>query len=186
VAYLKARVGDRLLELCLGDITELDVDAIVNAANERLKLGGGVAGAIKRKGGPRIQEECDQIGYCPVGSAVMTSGGLLKARYVIHAVGPRWGEEGVEDKLRRATLSSLKLADEKGLESLAFPAISTGAFGVPLRVCADVMVPTILNHLKGSTRLRRVLMCLFSEEAYNVFAEALRRHAEARGLSVEG
>ena len=183
---MRVRMDDRFLELCVGDITELDVDAIVNAANERLKLGGGVAGAIRRKGGPRIQEECDRIGYCPVGGAVITTGGDLKARYVIHAVGPRWGEEDVEGKLRSATLNSLKLADEHGLKSLAFPAISTGAFGVPLEVCADVMVPAILDYLKGPTGLERVLLCLFREEAFKVFVETARRHAEARGLSVEG
>lgn len=183
---MKAWVGHKLLELCLGDITELDVDAIVNAANERLKLGGGVAGAIRRKGGPRIQEECDRIGYCPVGGAVITGGGDLKAKYVIHAVGPRWGEEDVEGKLRSATLSSLRLADEKGVKKMAFPAISTGAFGVPLEVCANVMVPAVLDYLSSLTGIERVLICLFREEAYKVFAEALRRHAEQRGLRVEG
>ncbi|MEM4699767.1 MAG: macro domain-containing protein [Candidatus Nezhaarchaeales archaeon] len=180
------RVGDRLLELRVGDITDLEVDAIVNPANERLVLGGGVAGAIRRKGGPKVQEECDRIGYCPVGSAVITSGGNLRAKYVIHAVGPRWGEEGVEEKLRSATLSSLRLADQYNLRSVALPAISTGAFGVPMGVCADVMIPAVLDYLAAQTGLRHVIICLFREGAYRTFADALKRHAEARGLLAEG
>jgi len=182
---LKVEVAGKTFELAQGDITELTVDAIVNAANELLKLGGGVAGAIRRKGGPKIQEECDRIRYCPVGSAVITTGGNLKASYVIHAVGPRQGDSDVEGKLRSATLSSLRLADEYRLRSIAFPAISTGAFGVPLEVCADVMIPAILDYLSKDTELERVVLCLYRNEAYNVFAEALKKHAEARGLKVE-
>lgn len=185
VSNLKVTVKGRFFELAKGDITELDVDAIVNAANEYLKLGGGVAGAIRRKGGPKIQEECDKIGYCPVGSAVITTGGNLKARYVIHAVGPRASDPDVEGKLRSATISSLKLADEKGLKSIAFPAISTGAFGVAKEVCANVMIPAILDYLSGGTGLEKVILCLYGDEAYQVFAEALKRHAESRGLTVE-
>ncbi|MEM2065881.1 MAG: macro domain-containing protein, partial [Candidatus Caldarchaeum sp.] len=111
--------------ICLkGDITEVEADAIVNAANQWLKMGGGVAGAILRKGGPSIQEECDRIGYCPVGGAVITGAGKLKARYVIHAVGPRMGEGDEERKLRDAVINSLKLADTYNLTSIAMPAIS--------------------------------------------------------------
>ena len=182
---MRALVKGRVFELAKGDITDLDVDAIVNAANEHLKMGGGVAGAILRKGGPKIQEECNRIGYCPVGSAVVTSGGNLKARYVIHAVGPRAGDPDVEGKLRSATLASLKLADERGVRSIAFPAISTGAFGVPKEVCANVMIPAIMDYLAGDTGIERVVLCLYGEDAYRVFAEAFKRHAEVRGLSVE-
>ena len=158
------------IRLVKGDITELEVDAIVNAANSRLKLGGGVAGAIRRKGGPEIQRECDRIGYCPVGKAVITTGGRLKAKYVIHAVGPVYGEGEEEEKLRSATLNSLRLAEEHGVKSLAFPAISTGYFGMPKELCAKVMLKATLDYLKGSD--------LYDDETYEVFERVLR---ELRG-----
>src|SRR5512139_197799 len=128
---MEVKIAGRTLELVEGDITELDTDAIVNAANARLVLGGGVAGAIRRKGGPAIQAECDRIGGTFVGGAVLTTGGKLKAKYVIHAVGPQMGEGDEDKKLRNAALNSLKLADEHHLRSLAFPAISAGIFGFP-------------------------------------------------------
>ena len=170
------RVGDSVVELVKGDITELDVDAIVNAANSALKMGGGVAGAILRKGGYSIQEECDRIGYCPVGGAVITGAGRLKARYVIHAVGPRMGEGDEDNKLRNATLNSLKLADQHKLESIAFPAISTGIFGFPKDRCAKIMLATTIEYLeqnKGKTSLKRVIFCLYDDETYNIFKETL-------------
>ncbi len=164
------------IRLVKGDITELEVDAIVNAANSRLKLGGGVAGAIRRKGGPEIQRECDRIGYCPVGKAVITTGGRLKAKYVIHAVGPVYGEGEEEEKLRSATLNSLRLAEEHGVKSLAFPAISTGYFGMPKELCAKVMLKATLDYLKGSDL--DVVFCLYDDETYEVFERVLR---ELRG-----
>jgi len=157
------------LRLVQGDITELDVDAIVNAANSRLILGEGVAGAIRRKGGPQIQMECDRIGGTPVGTAVITSGGLLKARHVIHAVGPRMGEGNEDEKLKNATLSSLKVAQDNGLHSIGFPAISTGIFGFPLVRCARIMVGTAVDFLQQPTGLTSVVFCLFSAEALEVF-----------------
>src|SRR5689334_22930847 len=120
------------LELIEGDITTLDVDAIVNAANEHLQLGGGVAGAIRQKGGPSIQEECNRIGGTPVGTAVMTGAGNLKARQVIHAVGPQMGEGDEDKKLASAVRAALALADRRGFKSIALPAISTGIFGFPI------------------------------------------------------
>jgi O-acetyl-ADP-ribose deacetylase (regulator of RNase III) len=149
------------LRLIQGDITELDVDAIVNAANAHLILGEGVAGAIRRKGGPEIQNECDRIGGTPVGPAVITGGGRMKARYVIYAVGPRMGEGSEDEKLKNATLSSLKVAEDKGLESLAFPAISTGIFGFPLDRCARIMLGTTVDFLQRPTRLNSVLFAFF-------------------------
>jgi|GEM_PF-61462 len=163
-------IGGRVLELVQGDITELEVDAIVNAANSSLKMGGGVAGAILRKGGWKIQEECDRIGHCPVGGAVITSAGRLKAKYVIHAVGPRLGEGDEDEKLRSATISSLRLADEHGVRSIAFPAISTGAFGFPKERCARIMTSTVAEYLRGSTGLERVVFCLYDRETFEVFA----------------
>jgi len=167
-------VWGKKLKLAKGDITDLEVDAIVNAANERLKLGGGVAGAILRKGGREIQEECDRIGYCPVGGAVVTGAGKLKAKYVIHAVGPRYGEGDEDNKLRSATLNSLKRAEERSLRSIAFPAISTGIFGFPKDRCADIMLNTIMEYLKGDTSLREVIMCLYDDETYRIFEEKLK------------
>jgi O-acetyl-ADP-ribose deacetylase (regulator of RNase III) len=168
-------VGGSVIRLVQGDITELDVDAIVNAANSALRMGGGVAGAILRKGGRKIQDECDRIRYCPVGGAVITTGGMLKARYVIHAVGPRYGEGSEDEKLRNATLNSLKVADKQGLESIAFPAISTGIFRFPMDRCARVMLPAAKSYL-GNTRtgLEQVIFCLYDDETYGVFSETLK------------
>ena len=169
------RVGRSIVELVKGDITELEVDAIVNAANSRLKMGGGVAGAILRKGGWSIQEECDKIGYCPVGGAVITGAGKLKAKYVIHAVGPRMGEGDEDRKLRNATLNSLKLAEKHGIKSIAFPAISTGIFGFPKDRCAKIMLRTAIDYLKAGSSIERVVFCLYDDETYQIFAEELNR-----------
>lgn len=171
---MKVTVGQRSLELIQGDITELATDAIVNAANAQLVLGGGVAGAIRAKGGPTIQEECYRIGPISVGQAAITGAGNLKARHVIHAVGPRMGEGNEDQKLSSATLNSLRLADKHGLKSVAFPAISTGIFGFPLDRCARIMLQSVLDYLKGDTTLERVVFCLYGEEAFRCFQEVLR------------
>ncbi len=172
---MKINIGSRVLELIEGDITEIHADAIVNAANAQLVLGGGVAGAIRRKGGTRIQAECDKVGGTFVGGAVITTGGDLKARHVIHAVGPRLGEGDEEEKLKNATLNSLKVADENRLKSIAFPAISTGIFGFPIGRCAEIMLKTALDYLKGDTGLEHVIFCLFGEKSYEVFSQQLKR-----------
>ncbi|MBS7633184.1 macro domain-containing protein [Candidatus Bathyarchaeota archaeon] len=171
---MKIRVNKTLLELVEGDITELDTDAIVNAANTSLKLGGGVAGAIRRRGGPQIQEECDRIGGTYVGGAVITSGGRLKARFVIHAVGPVHGEEHEDEKLKEATLNSLKLADKHSLRSIAFPAISTGVFGFPKDRCAIIMLSTTIAYLEGPTSLEMVVYCLYDHETFSIFESTLK------------
>ena len=176
------RVGKAVIELVKGDITELEVDAIVNAANSRLKMGGGVAGAILRKGGWSIQEECDRIGYCPVGSAVITGAGRLKAKQVIHAVGPRMGEGDEDRKLRSATLSALNVADRHNLKSIAFPAISTGIFGFPKDRCAKIMLRAAVEHLSsGESGLEKVIFCLYDDETYRIFEKELKRVAEELG-----
>ncbi len=172
---MKVQVGSSTVETMRGDITLLDVDAIVNPANEELMLGGGVAGAIARRGGPSIQAECDSIGGTPVGTAVMTSGGALAARHVIHAVGPRWGEGDEERKLRDATLAALQLADARGLRSIALPAISTGIFGYPLPDAAQTIVSATRAFLaEGPKSLVRVVLCLFDDAALSVFDSCLR------------
>ncbi len=177
---MEVKIAGRTLELVEGDITEMDTDAIVNAANAQLVLGGGVAGAIRRKGGPQIQEDCNRMGGTFVGSAVITTGGRLKARYVIHAVGPRRGEGDEDGKLRNATLNSLKLADEHDLKSLAFPAISTGIFGFPIQRCAEIMLATTVEYLRGKAGLERVVFCLFGRESFDVFARQLRQISAPR------
>lgn len=161
------------MEIVEGDITLLDADAIVNAANAQLQLGAGVAGAIRKRGGPSIQEECDRIGGTFVGGAVITGGGKLRARHVIHAVGPRMGEGNEDEKLKNAALNSLKVAEENGLSSIAFPAISTGIYGFPIERCADIMLKTAADFLSEGAKIKRVTFCLFGNEAKEVFERAL-------------
>ena len=153
---MKMQILNTELRLVQGDITELDVDAIVNAANSHLILGEGVAGAIRRKGGPQIQMECDRLGGTPVGTAVITGGGVLKARHVIHAVGPRMGEGNEDEKLWSATLS-------------------TGIFGFPLDRCASIMVGTTVDFLQRPSGLNLVVFCLFSADAFEVFQTEIER-----------
>lgn len=175
---MQITVGGTIIELAKGDITELDVDCIVNAANSMLKMGGGVAGAIRRKGGEKIQEECDRIvaerGPVPVGGAVITSGGNLKARYVIHAVGPVYGEGDEERKLRDAVINSLRLAEQYGVKSIAFPAISTGAFGMPKKMCAETMLPAAISYVRSGTSIKKIIFCLYDDETFNIFKETLQ------------
>lgn len=172
---MEKKVGDKVVVLLRGDITEMETDAIVNAANAGLILGAGVAGAIRTKGGPEIQEECLRIGGTHVGGAVVTTGGRLKARYVIHAVGPRWGEGDEERKLRDATLNSLRRATEKGLQSVAFPAISTGIFGFPKDLCAKIMMETVVRFLaEEETSLEKVVFCLWSQDDLELFQRTLQ------------
>ncbi len=163
-------IEGRQIVLLQGDITEMATDAIVNAANKDLILGAGVAGAIRTKGGPTIQEECDRIGGTAVGGAAITTGGDLKAKFVIHAVGPRMGEGDEDRKLADATRNSLTLAHEKGLASIAFPAISTGIFGFPKDRCARIMLTTVDETLrKEDISLREVVFCLWGEETMQIF-----------------
>ena len=172
---MKVDIEKHILELIEGDITEMQTDAIVNAANAQLVLGGGVAGAIRKKGGPEIQEECNKIGGTFVGGAVITTGGNLKSKHVIHAVGPRMGEGNEDEKLKNATLNSFKVADENHLKSISFPAISTGIFGFPIKRCAEIMLKTTIDYLKGQTGLKRVVFCLFGQDSYQVFENQLTK-----------
>ncbi|MBU2550719.1 MAG: macro domain-containing protein [Proteobacteria bacterium] len=172
---MKAQVNRTGIEIVQGDITDMDTTAIVNAANDRLILGAGVAGAIRIKGGPAIQEECNRLGGTYVGGAVVTGAGRLKARYVIHAVGPRMGEGNEDQKLRSATKNSLLRAEEKQMASIAFPAISTGIFGFPVDRAARIMLETAREHAVGTSVLERIVFCLYGQEAYDVFASEFRR-----------
>jgi O-acetyl-ADP-ribose deacetylase (regulator of RNase III) len=163
---------DRIL-IQQGDLTEMDVDAIVNAANNDLILGAGVAGAIARKGGESIQRECDEIGSIPVGYAAITGGGKLKARHVIHAASMSLGGMRTTAKtLRTSTAHSLRLAAEHNLKSIAFPAIGTGVSGFPIDECAQIMLTEALQHLKGQTSLETIYFVLFDTHSRDIFQSA--------------
>jgi O-acetyl-ADP-ribose deacetylase (regulator of RNase III) len=158
-----------------GDLTEMDTDAIVNAANNDLMLGAGVAGAIRRKGGEEIQRECDAIGSIPIGYAAITGGGKLKARFVIHAASMELGGRTSADDLRKSTAHSLRIAAERQLQSIAFPAVGTGIAGFPLKDCADIMLREAAQHLQGETTLQKIHFVLFDEEACGIFQRAWNR-----------
>jgi O-acetyl-ADP-ribose deacetylase len=170
------RVAGLSVQVAQGDLTAQDVDAIVNAANNDLQLGGGVAGAIARAGGPQIQVECDQIGSIAVGDAAITGGGSLKARHVIHAASMHLGGRTTPDNLRQSTRRSLELAREHGLRSIAFPAVGTGIARFPLAECARIMVEEVAAHARGETSLEEVRFVLFDADAEAAFrAEAERQ-----------
>ena len=157
------------VELRQGDITEMDVDAVVNAANNQLVLGAGVAGAIRRKGGPSIQRECGQIGPIPVGEAAITGAGELPARYCIHAASMSLGAPTTAGSLRDSVRNSLLRAEEKQLKSIAFPAIGTGVAGFPVDECARIMFEVVLQHLAEGSSLEEVCFVLYGEDAYRTF-----------------
>ncbi|MGH7948435.1 MAG: macro domain-containing protein [Candidatus Binataceae bacterium] len=161
-----------------GDITDAAVDAIVNASNNDLQLGGGVAGAIRRKGGASIQEECDRIGTIALGEAAVTGGGNLRARHVIHAASMQLGGGTSEANLRASTRNSLVRAAELKLESMAFPAIGTGIAGFPLDRCAQVMLEEIRAHLTAGSPLKRVELVLYDDAALSAFEREFRAMVE--------
>jgi O-acetyl-ADP-ribose deacetylase (regulator of RNase III) len=165
------KFSDRI-EISQGDLTEMDVDAIVNAANNDLQLGGGVAGAIRRKGGPAIQQACDQIGTIPVGGAAITTGGGLKARHVIHAASMQLGGGTTAHALRSSTAHALRIAAQNNLKTIAFPAIGTGIAGFPMKDCAEIMLNETARHFEGPTSLEKICFVLFDKEALAVFKKA--------------
>ncbi len=172
----EVRVGAIRLRLVRGDLTEADVDAVVNAANSRLQHGGGVAGAIVRKGGRSIQDESNAIGYVPVGGAALTGAGKLKARHVIHTVGPMWGEGNEDAKLRSAVRSTLKLAAERGFTTLAMPAISAGIFGFPKAQCAHIIIEEITSFaMTQASSLEAIDLYLMDPEIIRFFEDELEK-----------
>ncbi len=158
-----------------GDITDMAVDAIVNAANTDLVLGAGVAGAIRRKGGPRIEEDCERIGPIALGEAAVTTGGNLKAYYVIHAASMRLGGRTTAESLRLSTRRSLMRAEEKAIKSLAFPAIGTGVAGFPMQECAQIMIHEVLEHLKSRSSLEKIYFVLYDDAALKVFEDTYQK-----------
>lgn len=170
-------IGGGVLRLVQGDITLAETDAIVNPANTHLQLGGGVAGAIARRGGPQIQRECDAIGFCAEGEAVVTGGGDLTARYVVHAVGPRGGDPQGDQKLRSALVNSLARAQELGLGSISVPAISTGIFGFPKDRAAQILLGAAAEWLDSAAEstLRQVDFVVFDDETLQAFEQEWQR-----------
>jgi O-acetyl-ADP-ribose deacetylase (regulator of RNase III) len=173
--------GGKSLQLLKGDITKVPVDAIVNAANDRLAGGGGVDGAIHLTAGPSLRQELDSIiarqGGCPTGSAVPTTAGNLPAKYVFHAVGPiyRGGRSNEAESLSSAYRACLALAEEKGISYISFPSISTGVYGYPVEEAAPIALSQVVAHLqKGSARLQRAIFVLFDDRTYRGYQEALR------------
>ena len=174
------------LEICRGDITAQVTDAVVNAANKALAPGGGVAGAIHRAAGPELWEACRPLGGCKTGEAKITPGFQLPAGHVIHTVGPVYGEDEPADRLlARSYRASLELADERGLASVAFPALSTGAFGYPVGEAAAIAVGTLLETLPELASVRTVRIVLRGQRDFDVHLQAARREAQARGWEVE-
>ena len=174
------RTGSLTVDVLQGDLTQQDVDAIVNAANSDLILGGGVAGAIARRGGPAIQAECRAIGSIGVGGAAITGGGQLTARFVIHAASMHLGGRTSAESLRGSTRRSLEIASERGLQSIAFPAVGTGIAHFPLDDCARIMLEEVVLHGTQATSLNEVRFVLFGDEA-----EARFRHEVERQLTAE-
>lgn len=176
------KIGKTEIEVIKSDITTLDVEAIVNPANNALMHGGGLAAAIVHRGGQIIQQESKKIGYVPTGSAVYTQGGHLKAKYVIHAVGPRYkdGNSGEKEKLESAVLASLNIADKLKLKSVALPAISSGIFGYPIQESSKVIIESVVNFLeskekdKQETSLEIIEVCLFDDETFKEFEKVFK------------
>lgn len=174
---MELAINDSTIILTVGDITRETTDAIVNAANSRLAGGGGVDGAIHRAGGPTIMHECRKIGGCPTGNAVITTAGNLKTKHVIHTVGPRYqnGTSHEATLLRSAYLESLRLASKKNLKSIAFPAISTGAYGYPLHEAAHIALQTAIDYLTTHKDIHLIKFVLYDQRTYETFAEELKK-----------
>src|SRR5437868_6493355 len=164
LALLTANVGSTRLDICVADITTLDVDAIVNAANASLAGGGGVDGAIHRAGGPSIAQACRAMGGCPTGSAAITPAGNLHARFIIHAVAPRYSAKPRDAQfLESAYRRALELADEHSVRTIAFPSLGTGAYRYPIDEAAAIALSTVIEHLQGKTTIETAIFALFSE-----------------------
>jgi len=178
---MEIKLNSTTLSLVKGNIIQEETDAIVNAANSRLAGGGGVDGAIHRAGGPKIMEECRKIGGCPTGSAVITTGGNLRTKYVIHTVGPVYtdGKHNEAKLLSSAYQSSLALAVKNGIKSIAFPSISTGAYGYPINEAAEIALKTVMDFIKTHKELSLVRFVLFSDRDWEVYKKTLERFITA-------
>jgi len=174
---VERKIGDKVVRLVRDDITDMEVDAFVYDITEDAKLGSGHGSAIQQRGGVKIQEALDAVGSCPVGEAVITTAGLLKAKHIIHANGPKFCEPDEEGKLRRATQAVLRLAEENGVETLAFPPMGTGLYQVPVDLCARVLVDTVVEHLAGESGLREVLFVIPDSRERGAFEARIQEGA---------
>lgn len=173
--WVEVHIRDSVLELVEGDITQQDTEAIVNAANSSLLGGGGVDGAIHRAAGPELLAECRTLGGCPVGEARLTRGYRLKAKYIIHGVGPIYsGSPRDAGQLASVHQHALQLASEHGISSVAFPAISTGAYGYPIEEAAPIALATVINYLRQHPEITMVRFVLFGQRAYRAYEAALK------------
>jgi len=170
---MEIKIGETAVRPMKGNICDCATEAIVNAANNYLRMGGGVAGAIKRRGGEEIEKEAMAKGPIPIGEAVVSGGGRLAARYVIHAAGMGMDLQTDAEKVRLATKNSLRRAEELRLKSIAFPAIGTGVGGFPREQAASLMTEVVIEHLRAGTGLKEVVFCLFDEPSLEAFEEAL-------------
>lgn len=182
-SIVNAKIGNKTLELVQGDITSQEVDAIVNAANSRLAGGGGVDGAIHKKGGPSIMEECRKIGGCPTGQTVITNAGKLPCKFVLHTVGPMWrgGSNGEADLLASCYRTALELARDNNLDSVAFASISTGIYGYPVNKASGVALGEIIAFMEKNETPSLVRMVLFDKRTFDAYSSALR---EQKGVTV--
>ena len=173
---MEVEVGQSTLELVDGDITQQDTEAIVNAANNSLLGGGGVDGAIHKAAGPELLAECRTVGDCPAGEARLTKGYKLKAKYVIHAVGPVYREAGrrAPELLANAYRNSLRIASKNGIKSISFPSLSTGAYGYPPQEAAPIALETVIEYLEDHPNIQVVRFVLFGHAAYQAYEKALR------------
>jgi O-acetyl-ADP-ribose deacetylase (regulator of RNase III) len=174
---VERKIGDRVVRLVRDDITDMAVDAFVYDITDDLRLGSGHGSAIQQRGGVKVQEALDAIGTCPVGEAVITTAGLLKAKHIIHANGPKFCEPDEEGKLRRAARAILRLADENGIETLALPPMGTGLYQVPVELCARVLVDAVLEYLAGETGLREVLFVVPDSRERGAFEARIQEGA---------
>ena len=174
---VERRIGEKVIRLERGDITDLEVDAFVFDITSDVKLGSGFGGAIQQRGGIVIQKQLDEIGSCPTGEAVVTEAGILKASWIIHTNGPKFREEDEEGKLRQTVKSVLARAEEKGVKRLAFPPIGTGLYQVPLDLCSDVMVDTISEHFANGSTIEEVLIAAPDNREFNPFKAKIEEGA---------
>jgi O-acetyl-ADP-ribose deacetylase (regulator of RNase III) len=171
------KIGNKVLRLVRGDITDMEIGAFVFDITDDVKLGSGFGGAIQQRGGIVIQKQLDEIGSCPTGEAVVTEAGILKADWIIHANGPKFREEDEEGKLRKTVQSALARAEEKGVKRLAFPPMGTGLYQVPLDLCTRVMVETISQHLANGSTLDEVVIVAPDNREFNPFKAQIEEGA---------
>jgi O-acetyl-ADP-ribose deacetylase len=171
------KIDETIIKLVKGDITKIEVDAIVNAANNTLLGGGGVDGAIHRRGGPEIFEQCKKIGGCPTGEARITTAGKMPSKYVIHTVGPiyRGGKNREEELLYNAYYNSLLLAKEYNLKTIAFPSISTGAYGYPIDSASDIAIKAVLDFIEKESFIEKIVFVLFNDSDYKIYENKLNK-----------